>query len=74
MKRLRAAALLLLFAFPAACGKSDGDPAAPAENTIGACSDGIDNDGDGWIDCDDQDCLVFAMCVSTPRHRGIGHG
>lgn len=26
------------------------------ENTIFACSDGIDNDGDGLIDCDDPDC------------------
>ncbi|MCA9622785.1 MAG: hypothetical protein KC731_27385 [Myxococcales bacterium] len=27
-----------------------------AESTEEACSDGMDNDGDGWIDCVDLDC------------------
>ena len=30
------------------------------------CSDGIDNDGDGFIDCADQDCLRFLECFNTP--------
>ena len=32
------------------------------ENTIEKCSDGIDNDLDGNIDCDDIDCGVFQLC------------
>ena len=29
------------------------------EDTAAACSDGIDNDHDGAIDCVDMDCAVF---------------
>lgn len=29
------------------------------ENTALACGDGIDNDGDGFIDCDDSDCAAL---------------
>jgi hypothetical protein len=31
-----------------------------AENNAIACADGIDNDGDGRIDCIDEDCLGFS--------------
>lgn len=36
------------------------------ENTGVLCGDGIDNDGDGQIDCDDQDCVSLANdgCVT----------
>jgi len=27
-----------------------------AENTNALCSDRLDNDGDGYTDCDDYDC------------------
>ena len=27
-----------------------------SEQTVSACSDGIDNDGNGYIDCDDNTC------------------
>jgi len=52
------------------------EPAAPAdalpppavrENTLAACRDGIDNDLDGHMDCGDQDCEIFAMCVAPPE-------
>ena len=33
------------------------------ENTLAACSDGVDNDGDAYVDCDDQDCSIFAVCA-----------
>jgi hypothetical protein len=26
------------------------------------CDDEIDNDEDGFIDCDDQDCCEFSVC------------
>jgi hypothetical protein len=32
------------------------------ENTPQACSDGVDNDGDGWVDCADQDCQRLPQC------------
>lgn len=35
------------------------------ENTPQACSDRVDNDGDGYIDCYDPDCRYFNFC--TPQ-------
>jgi hypothetical protein len=37
-----------------------------AENTPGACQDGVDNDGDGLADCADQDCSLFIFCATPP--------
>jgi len=37
---------------------------AAAENTLALCQDGVDNDGDGHVDCVDQDCGVFAVCAA----------
>ncbi len=34
-----------------------------AENTDELCSDGIDNDGDGFVDCHDQDCCSSGVTV-----------
>ena len=31
------------------------------ENTSILCADGIDNDGDGMIDCEDVDCTMISM-------------
>ena len=39
---------------------------APNENTNSACSDLIDNDCDGNIDCDDVDCYATAVCDFEP--------
>lgn len=36
-----------------------------AENSKLACQDHIDNDGDGHVDCDDQDCGDFVFCART---------
>ncbi|MFK8165471.1 MAG: HYR domain-containing protein [Lewinella sp.] len=46
--------LLFLFSFPSLV--------LCQENTIGACGDGIDNDGDGLIDCYDGDCAGISGC------------
>ncbi|MBN2717743.1 MAG: hypothetical protein JXX14_17970, partial [Deltaproteobacteria bacterium] len=35
------------------------------ENTVAQCGDKQDNDNDGHVDCDDQDCRIFAICVSA---------
>lgn len=32
------------------------------ENTINLCSDGLDNDNDGLVDCKDPDCMAVTIC------------
>jgi hypothetical protein len=39
-------------------------PAPKKESTLVECKDGIDNDGDGYPDCADQDCTIFTFCAS----------
>ena len=38
------------------------DDSMVEDNRPGDCSDGIDNDDDGLIDCDDSDCLNSVEC------------
>lgn len=40
-----------------------GQGASTPENSRRACTDGADNDGDGLIDCGDQDCAVLVFCA-----------
>ena len=40
--------------------------AVTPENSQAACSDGIDNDGDGYIDCADPDCQQLTLCQAPP--------
>jgi hypothetical protein len=54
--------LCLAIAAPARAG-------AEPENTRAACTDGRDNDGDGHVDCADQDCQELAICV--PATTGV---
>jgi hypothetical protein len=35
---------------------------SPVEETRLQCTDGVDNDGDGHVDCADSDCLPYAFC------------
>ncbi len=39
-------------------------PEAVPENTFDTCQDNWDNDYDSHIDCEDQDCEIFAMCAA----------
>lgn len=39
-----------------------GAPTGQPENTAAACQDRVDNDGDGYIDCQDQDCGMIVTC------------
>jgi len=39
-----------------------------AENFNEACDDNLDNDGDGDVNCDDEDCLACTVCGGT----GVG--
>jgi hypothetical protein len=50
---------------------ASGAALAQVENTPERCRDGIDNDGDGLIDCADQDCQSLPQCAavySQPRY------
>jgi len=51
---------LLFFIFQVKISSSQ--MAVQTENTPVACKDGIDNDGDTFIDCSDQDCSFFVFC------------
>jgi hypothetical protein len=44
----------------------DGAPVLQ-ENTVAQCGDKKDNDSDGHVDCADQDCAIFAICVKPER-------
>lgn len=37
------------------------------------CNDNIDNDGDGFVDCEDQDCLEDGDCLALQEHRCFDH-
>ncbi len=52
-----------------ACGGSSAGSAA--EDTLAACTDGVDNDGDGLKDCDDDDCSVFVACLPGYPEDGV---
>jgi hypothetical protein len=41
------------------------DDARP-EDTAAACSDGVDNDADGFVDCNDFNCAPFCPGENTP--------
>ena len=45
------------------------EPATVPENSVARCEDGEDNDGDSHLDCDDQDCQIFAICVTSLTRR-----
>lgn len=46
-------------------------PARPrTEDTAPACRDGGDDDGDGFVDCADQDCQSFVFCVPPASQSG----
>jgi archaellum component FlaF (FlaF/FlaG flagellin family) len=56
--------------------ENDGDDACisalcgvgnPTEISDAACSDGVDNDNDGLIDCNDPDCENTSPCIATEQ-------
>ena len=51
----------LFTCWTAACG--GGGSYDPGETTAAACSDEVDNDDDGDVDCDDADCQGFVFCL-----------
>ncbi len=41
------------------------------ENTLEACSDGVDNDDDTFVDCADQDCAIYVRCLPPPPPAAV---
>ncbi|MBM75423.1 MAG: hypothetical protein CMK59_08470 [Proteobacteria bacterium] len=65
------------FSYSAACSTSQGNYTLSFDIAAGTgcsedCVDGIDNDVDGFIDCDDSDCFGDALCVNCDVD-GDGH-
>jgi hypothetical protein len=56
----------------AGAGRTDRGPCTPmgAENTASACGDRIDNDCDGFVDCNDFDCSRNNPAVTTCGDAG----
>ena len=63
-----------LFAYGPASGSNDGArcPTAPVPQEI--CDNGIDDDGDGLIDCDDPSCSGVANCPTQGSTSGGNSG
>ncbi len=40
------------------------------ENTDALCQDGLDNDGDGPVDCHDTDCQALSVCLVPTQETG----
>lgn len=61
---LRALALIVAAVLWFGCG-SDGSSGETDERL---CTDGIDDDGDGHVDCEDRDCWDRTVCSGTDRN------
>ncbi len=61
-------------ALAAACSDATTGGAGGTEAGAAACSDGLDNDGDGWTDCGDQDCWGQGVCGDGGDAEGDGKG
>ena len=44
------------------------NPIAPAAPVGEVCRDGVDNDGDGQLDCADDECSGTALCAQVVRY------
>lgn len=56
-----------LLLFLTACGSSS---TATNESTLEACQDKQDNDGDGLVDCDDDECQIYVACLGGEDASG----
>ncbi len=54
-------------------GSNDG-MSCPLARIPEICGNGVDDDGDGLIDCDDPDCVAYVDCVYTESTGGGGSG
>lgn len=51
---------------PCTCPEEAAQAVPLREGGLAECTDGIDNDRDGHLDCTDQDCEIYAVCVVRP--------
>ena len=58
---MKLASVLVSLPLVVACGRG------PEGTVPGDCSDGIDNDGDGRIDCEDEGCAADPRCLDLAR-------
>ncbi len=63
LRSLLASSFLFPLALAAGCTGSSVGGFEGAND--GECSDGIDNDEDGWTDCEDQDCAGASECADA---------
>ncbi len=74
-KKTFVAALACLTLSLTACGdneepqQGDKPQTVTTENTKELCSDTIDNDGNGKVDCDDSGCAEFAFCQAPEEGK-----
>lgn len=61
---MRAAILLLLVPGCSLIASFDASRSSEASDAL--CSDGVDNDGDGLVDCQDWKCLSQPVCCNGP--------
>ena len=59
----------MLGAIAGPCG-GEADACGVSLPVVELCSDGVDNDDDGAIDCEDVDCAAAAACDTTPETCG----
>ena len=52
----------------------EGDVCSPGQDVVETCGDGIDNDNDGLIDCDDPDCNADDRCPPGNMPEICGDG
>jgi hypothetical protein len=55
---------------PCDCPCAEAPPSVVRESALAQCGDGLDNDGDGHVDCADQDCDIYAICVGDDAAAG----
>ena len=59
----------------AGCTSTRRAPSGPVEGANpGECSDGADNDGDGFFDCGDTNCMRAPACASMGGDGGVEDG
>ena len=59
---------ILLLVLLSACGGKEIDPSLIEER----CTDGVDNNGDGLVDCEDPTCSQFASCSGNEHcYNGV---
>ena len=65
MKKRMISPLLLLFLFATMVGCANDESVTAPVADPELCDNGIDDDGDGLIDCDDPDCVNDPICPCT---------